>query len=357
MNCIIVGCLGDVGFTLLENLVLKGENVIGIHSYDYASNFKFKTKDRIRKIAEYKNAIFLSWDEFSRNGTLLFSYSNLDKLFICDEFSDISFIEKYPKLNFKLSVSNIDKLLYTVSDSKNMKIILQSSYHVYGTSPNLAELSELDDRLDLKIRDDSIENDIKTMLGYSSYDGFNEYLKQGSIKSIYGYHKSCTEQILLQHCTLYSHSLSIIRCSEILTVGECFLSRVFKEYIVEGALDVFDFSFKSTIDFINSDDVAKIFLDVSNSKNSDIFHLGGGYMNSMSIHEIFIEVMHELDLDIDLSTIRDREYKFEKTLMPAVYFSDNSKIKKIISTEVKQCLPNIIELFNSIIKTTIIVND
>lgn len=185
-----------------------------------------------------------------------------------------------PRLDFEVNANGTLNLLEaTRQHSPDAVFIHMSTNKVYGDAPNELPLAELETRYDYKNADD--------------YHGVDENLRiDQALHSLFGASKTASDVMAQEYGRYYGLNVGIFR-------GGCltgpshsgvelhgFLSYLVKVAISGKSYTIFGYKGKQVRDNIHSYDVIRCFEEfASNPRPGEVYNLGGGRDNSVSILE------------------------------------------------------------------------
>ena len=340
MNNIILvtGSLGLIGSSCVMHFCNQGYNVYGIDN-DMRSIFFGKNGSTLKN-KNYLESNFENYKHFSfdiRDKDQIdnfFKINKPDSVIHCAAQPSHDLAAKIPFDDFSI---NANATLNLLEATKNYCIdspfVFLSTNKVYGDTPNHLSLEEKKTRWDFK---DTIYQ-----------KGINENLSIDQTKhSIFGCSKLAADILVQEYGKYFSMNTVCLR-------GGCltgsnhssvelhgFLSYLIKCFVAGYKYKVFGYKGKQVRDNIDSSDVARfIEMYIKNPRKGEVYNIGGGKDNSVSILEIFNY------LELNYSKKMKWEYFNENRIGDHIcYYSDLSKIKSHYPDwKVEIDLPNLID--------------
>lgn len=381
---LVTGIGRTVGIEIARKALDNGFEVIGIDSElffpynleegDYADRLDALTLQYGHQQLNIIN-IPINENEFYGQGlkALLDSYKerDLQAIFLVDEQPYINYAELNSNVDFRHKVQNTNNLLLEIAEQghEKVKVIMMSSYHVFGDAANGIPTSEYDERIEIAMQNTEEDRDkTKHLLGYTDIEGINNLMRPSSSKSIYAYHKTMQEELVSKFAWVYGWPTTIIRYSEVIEqINELLFSETeYMPLINSAILDAAQnakiysqyYDGKMLVDYIDAVDVAgsmyKVFEMEMHKEmigaNPDpnlcrTYVFGGGYENTKS----YLEIVAMLSYKYKLNFVKDfsREtYLYELALQPILWFSDNTDFLRSYPYQLKKTASqSIFELF------------
>lgn len=340
MNNIILvtGSLGLIGSSCVLHFCNQGYDVYGIDN-DMRSIFFGKNGSTLKN-KKYLESNFKKYKHFSFDIRDKDQIDNFFKIYKpnsvihCAAQPSHDLAAKIPFDDFSI---NANATLNLLEATKNYCIdspfVFLSTNKVYGDTPNHLSLEEKKTRWDFK---DTIYQ-----------KGINENLSIDQTKhSIFGCSKLAADILVQEYGKYFSMNTVCLR-------GGCltgsnhssvelhgFLSYLIKCFVAGYKYKVFGYKGKQVRDNIDSSDVARfIEMYIKNPRKGEVYNIGGGKDNSVSILEIFNY------LELNYSKKMKWEYFNENRIGDHIcYYSDLSKIKSHYPDwKVEIDLPNLID--------------
>ena len=289
MNVLVTGSSGLIGSEAVEFFDKRAEQVIGI---DNNMRMDFFGPDgdtrwnlrRLRGVTER----FIHYDIDIRDREAishLFADYSFDLIIHCAAQPSHDLAKDRPFDDFDVNaVGTMNLLEATRSHCPEAVFIFMSTNKVYGDAPNEKEFAELETRWDYKNETD--------------YNGIDETCRiDQSTHSIFGASKVAADIMAqeygryfdLKTCCLRGGCLTGPRHSGVELHG--FLSHLVKTVVKGISYTIFGYKGKQVRDNIHSSDVVSLFYEIyKNPKYGEVYNIGGGRRNSISIIEAFDKV-------------------------------------------------------------------
>tara|TARA_B100002052_G_C15859793_1_gene589474 strand:+ start:538 stop:1590 length:1053 start_codon:yes stop_codon:yes gene_type:complete len=300
MNILITGSSGLIGSEAVEYYSKRGHAVTGIDN-NMRKYFFGEKGDTIWNVKRLKN----KYKTYSHFDIDVRDYEKVDELIKKYKFDCIIHCAAQPShdkaaeiplIDFHVNATGTLNLLEaTRIHSAETVFIYMSTNKVYGDTPNKIPLIELDTRWDYKNKKD--------------YNGINEKLTiDQSTHSLFGASKLSGDIIAQEYGKYFNMNVGIFR-------GGCltgpmhsgvqlhgFLSYLVKVAIKKDEYTVFGYKGKQVRDNIHSLDVIRAFnYFMENPKQGEVYNLGGGRANSISILEAIKQIQARLNYEMDWS--------------------------------------------------------
>jgi CDP-paratose 2-epimerase len=284
---IVTGCSGLIGSQSVKFLIEKKFLVIGIdnHMRGYFFGETSSTEDITEQLLK-------DYDDFIFNNCDIRDFNSLENIFIKYQ-KDIDLIihaaaqpshdwaAKEPLTDFTVNANGTLNLLeLTRKYSPNSTFIFTSTNKVYGDKPNTLNLIETDKRYEY------IENGKLSL-------GINENMSiDNSTHSLFGVSKTSADLLCQEYGKYFNMKVGIFR-------GGCltgpnhksaelhgFLSYLVKSIVKNDKYKIFGYKGKQVRDNIHSEDLLNAFwFFYENPKYGEVYNIGGGRENSVSILE------------------------------------------------------------------------
>ena len=338
MKVLVTGSSGLIGSEAVEYYDKQGHQVFGIDNNMRAEFFgpKGDTLWNLYRLKEKTNN-FCSFDIDIRNRKDLFALfedHSFDLIIHCAAQPSHDKACQIPILDFEVNaLGTVNLLEATRLFSPESVFIHMSTNKVYGDAPNEVPRQELEKRYDY--------------LNPQDYEGISEECRiDRCLHSLFGASKTSADIVAQEYGKYFGMKVGIFR-------GGCltgpshsgvelhgFLSYLIKVAITGGTYKVFGYKGKQVRDNIHSFDVIQAFEAFRNNPRSgEVYNLGGGRKNSISILEAF-DLVSELTgkqvnwVYVDQNRIGDH----------ICYISDLRKMKTHFpGWEITCSLPNILE--------------
>ena len=284
---IVTGCSGLIGSQSVKFLIEKKFLVIGIdnHMRSYFFGESSSTKDITEQLLkDYDNFIFNNCDirDFNSLEEIFIKYQkDIDLIIHTAAQPSHDWAAKEPLTDFTVNANGTLNLLeLTRKYSPNSTFIFTSTNKVYGDKPNKLNLIETDKRYEY------IENDKLSL-------GINENMSiDNSIHSLFGVSKTSADLLCQEYGKYFNMKVGIFR-------GGCltgpnhksselhgFLSYLVTSIVKNNKYKIFGYKGKQVRDNIHSEDLLNAFwFFYKNPKYGEVYNIGGGRENSISILE------------------------------------------------------------------------
>jgi len=314
MKVLITGGLGFLGSNLTHHALEEGDEVLVIDNL-----FKPRNSENLKWLKQFKKFKFekkdvRNWEEISNE----IKKFQPDVIFHAAGQVAMTTSIANPRLDFEINALGTFNVLEAVRlFSPKSAVIFSSTNKVYGDLENI-EYAESETR-------------------YTAKDfpkGFDETLPL-EFHSPYGCSKGCADQYLLDYHRIYGLKTVVFRHSSM--YGDRQFSTYDQGWIgwfVEQALRIkkgeineieIHGTGKQVRDVLFADDVVALYFSAAKSIDKcagQVFNIGGGIKNSLSLLELFRFLEKELSIKIKIVKKEWRESDQK------VFVADNSKIKK-----------------------------
>tara|TARA_B100001758_G_C18348248_1_gene578295 strand:+ start:135 stop:1187 length:1053 start_codon:yes stop_codon:yes gene_type:complete len=321
MNILITGSSGLIGSEAVEYYSKRGHSVFGIDN-NMRKYFFGEKGDTLWNVDRLKN----KYNNYSHFDIDIRDFEKVDDIIKTNKFNCIIHCAAQPShdkaadiplIDFHVNATGTINLLEaTRRHSAETVFIYMSTNKVYGDTPNKIPLIELETRWDYK---DKI-----------NYNGINEKLTvDQSTHSLFGASKLSGDIIAQEYGRYFNMNVGVFR-------GGCltgpmhsgvelhgFLSYLVKVAIAKEKYTVFGYKGKQVRDNIHSLDVIRAFnCFIENPKQGEVYNLGGGRQNSISILEAIKQIEESLNYGVEWS------YNSENRVGDHIcYISDLSKFQ------------------------------
>lgn len=284
-NILITGSLGLIGSACVEHFAIKNHNIFGIDN-DMRSFFfgkegsTIKNKNLLKK--KFKNYLHLSLDIRNKTKINTFFKDHKPSVIIhCAAQPSHDLAAKIPFEDFTVNANATLNLLEAARVFvPRSSFIYLSTNKVYGDNPNFLNLIEKKTRWDFKDK--------------KYQDGIDESFSIDQTKhSLFGCSKLAADILVQEYGKYYEMNTVCLR-------GGCltgsnhsgvelhgFLSYLIKCYVTGKRYDVYGYKAKQVRDNISSYDIANfIDLFIQSPRQGEVYNIGGGKQNSISILEV-----------------------------------------------------------------------
>ncbi len=289
MNVLVTGSSGLIGSEAVEFFDKKAEQIIGIDNnmrMDFFGPDGDTRWNLTRLKAVTKHFIHYDIDIRDRETILhLFADHSFDLIIHCAAQPSHDLAKDRPFDDFDVNaVGTMNLLEATRSHCPEAVFIFMSTNKVYGDAPNEKELAELETRWDYKDEAD--------------YNGIDETCRIDQSKhSLFGASKVAADIMVQEYgryfgiktCCLRGGCLTGSRHSGVKLHG--FLSYLVKAVVKGISYTIFGYKGKQVRDNIHSSDVVSLFYEIyKDPRFGEVYNIGGGRKNSISIVEAFHKV-------------------------------------------------------------------
>ena len=190
-----------------------------------------------------------------------------------------------PLLDFEVNaLSTVNVLEATRQHCPNAVFILLSTNKVYGDAPNEVPLKELETRWEYARAED--------------YNGINENCRiDRTLHSLFGASKASADLMAQEYGRYFGMKVCVFRCGCLTGPSHSgvelhgFLSYLVKVAISGGSYSVFGYKGKQVRDNMHSHDVVCAIEEfAANPRCGEVYNLGGGRENSISMHEAITKI-------------------------------------------------------------------
>jgi len=332
---LITGAAGTIGTACCEYFIRNGYYVIGIDN-DYRGRILGPEasikKNKEYLINKYSDLEFYDFDisEDNKIEEILGNHKVKALIHCASQPSHPKSIE-IPYADFINNVVNTVKLLEILKNkSKDTVFVFCSSNKVYGENPNSFELVESETRYNFKdiIGIDetcSLDHTLHTPLGAS---------------------KLAADIYTQEYLRLYDLPAGVFRLSCVTGIyAKAIESHNWIPYIInkiknQEVIKIFGYKGKQVRDIIDASDVAKVFdLFINNPAKDNVFNLGGGAENSISILELIKIIENQFGCRVQ------KDFLDKRMGDHCVYISDNTKIENLYNFKPTLSYKSIIKNF------------
>ena len=284
---IVTGCSGLIGSQSVKFLTDKGFLVVGIdnHMRGYFFGEDSSTKDITEQLlVDYPSFIFEHCDirDYPKLETIFDKYkTDIDLIIHTAAQPSHDWASKEPITDFTVNaIGTLNLLELTRLNCPNATFIFTSTNKVYGDRPNSLNLIETDSRYEL------YDNDRPSI-------GINESMSiDNSTHSLFGVSKTSADLLCQEYGKYFNLKVGVFR-------GGCltgpnhkstelhgFLSYLIKCIVTDKKYTIIGYKGKQVRDNIHSEDLLEAFwLFYQNPKYGEVYNIGGGRENSISILE------------------------------------------------------------------------
>lgn len=338
---IITGSLGLIGFETTKLFLQKGYFVLGIDNNLRAKLFKIKTnyQNKLKYLKEFFGKRYIHYEDDIRdenNLSNLFKRHGRDIKLIIHTAAQTShnWSAKNPSADFFINAIGTLNLLELYRHySPKAVFIFTSTNKVYGDLVNNFNYKEYKTRFDLDKKD-------------MYYKGITEDLSIDQSKhSLFGVSKASADLLVQEYGRYFDLNTGVFRLGVVAGGGQNgALEQGFLSYMIDSFLNKEEFSIigykgKQVRDIIHAKDIAQAFyLYYKNPKKGEVFNLGGGRLNNVSVLELINKITKVVGRKPKItyqSQSRSGDHKW--------WVTDNSKFRKIFPEwKIKYNIENII---------------
>jgi CDP-paratose 2-epimerase len=289
MNILVTGSSGLIGSEAVEYFDRQGRRVIGVDNnmrreFFGALGDTTWNLERLKRVT--RNFVPYDTDIRDRNRINdLFKEYRFDLVIHCAAQPSHDKAREFPLLDFEVNAVGTANLLEATRQYCSEAVfILLSTNKVYGDAPNEKPLRETPTRYDYASPED--------------YDGIDETCRiDRTLHSIFGASKAAGDLFAQEYGRYFGMKVGIFR-------GGCltgpahsgvelhgFLSYLVKVALAGKAYTVYGYKGKQVRDNIHSYDVVRAFEEyAANPRPGEVYNLGGGRENSVSILEAIARI-------------------------------------------------------------------
>jgi|TARA_B110000438_G_scaffold287219_1_gene319282 CDP-paratose 2-epimerase len=322
---LVTGSCGLVGSETVKFFISKGFEVVGI---DNNSRLKFFGKDGdvnwVKKnlVKYYKNYIHQNIDirNYSNLEKIFKKYKNSIKLIIHSAAQPShDWAKTKPFIDFNINaLGTLNLLNLTRKYSYDAPFIFMSTNKVYGDTPNLLPLNELNSRWEISKK-------------HKYYKGINESMSiDNSIHSFFGASKCYADLIVQEYGKNDGLKTVCFRAGCITGPNHSgaelhgFLSYLVKSSLKNKKYSIFGYKGKQVRDNIHSYDLIKCFWNYfKRPKKGEVYNIGGGRKSNCSI----IEALNFVELFTNVK-VKKKYNKANRVGDHIWYISDTEKFQK-----------------------------
>jgi len=320
MKILITGSLGLVGSTATNYFLEKGHTIVGIDNDMRATYFgkSASTKNQLNKFSDNNNYIHFSTD--------IRDSESLKKILI--KFQPNAIIhtaaqpshdkaKDIPLIDFEVNAAATLRLLeLTRKHSSHSVFIFTSTNKVYGDNPNIVKLKE---------------NENRYVFADKGFLGFDENTSiDNTTHSLFGSSKLSADIYVQEYGKYFGLKTTTLRLGCITGKAHSgvklhgFLSFLIKTLSENKQYEIIGYKGKQVRDQIHAIDLAKAFEEIiKNPGIGEIYNLGGGSKNTISVNEAIKLVSKKLNIKSKIT------YKIENRIGDHIcYISDIRKFQK-----------------------------
>ncbi len=281
---LVTGSSGLIGSEAVTYFDAQGHEIVGVDNnmrqfFFGPSGDTTWNLSRLRRVT--KNFTHYDTDIRSREEIFdLFKKYRFDWIIHCAAQPSHDKAKEIPLIDFEVNALGTVNLLEATRQFRDEAVfVLMSTNKVYGDAPNEKPLLELETRYDFADRDD--------------YDGIDENCRiDRTLHSIFGASKVAADVMAQEYGRYFGMNVGVFR-------GGCltgphhsgvelhgFLSYLVKVAFTGQVYNIYGYKGKQVRDNIHSYDVIRAIEEfASNPRSGEVYNLGGGRQNSVSILE------------------------------------------------------------------------
>ena len=281
---LVTGSSGLIGSETVEDFDAQGHEVVGVDNnmrreFFGAAGDTLWNLERLR--GRTKRFTHTALDIRDRAGIAeLFRAHRFDLIVHCAAQPSHDKARDIPLLDFEVNaLGTINLLEATRQHCPEAVFVLMSTNKVYGDAPNETPLKELETRWDYALAED--------------FDGITEKCRiDQTLHSLFGASKAAADLVAQEYGRYFGMKVGVFR-------GGCltgpshsgvelhgFLSYLVKVTLCDGTYSVFGYQGKQVRDNIHSHDVVRAIEEfAANPRPGEVYNLGGGRQNSVSMIE------------------------------------------------------------------------
>ncbi|MEM7113688.1 MAG: NAD-dependent epimerase/dehydratase family protein [Chloroflexota bacterium] len=322
MRILVTGSNGLIGSEAVRYYDQRGNEVVGVDN-NMRAVFFGPSGDTLWNLARLQDATsqFTHYDIDIRNREAifgLFEQHQFDRIIHCAAQPSHDKASEIPLLDFEVNANGTLNLLEATRRYCPEAVFIHvSTNKVYGDAPNELPLVELETRWEYARPED--------------YDGISESCRVDQVlHSLFGASKTAADILAQEYGRYFNLKTGIFRCGCLTGSSHAgvelhgFLSYIVKVAVTGRPYTIFGYKGKQVRDQIHSLDVIRAFdAFAANPRPGEVYNLGGGRSNSMSILET-IAVLEEKTGRPFFYTLDDDNRIGDHIC----YISDLSKIKR-----------------------------
>ena len=341
MEILVTGIGGLVGSNVARFFCSRGYRVVGIENNTREALFGKQGGINLalqKLLEDYEDIKVINADIRDRNAvSKAFKEHNFTAVVHCAGQPSHDFSVQEPEIDFSINVVGTFNLLEEYRcHAPESKFIFLSTNKVYGDFPNTVEIIE--EKTRFKVIDDHYIN------------GFHENTPiDQSNHTPFGAHKAAADLMVQEYSNTYNLSTVCLRAGCITGKAHSGVElHGFLSYLVKCAKNnvkykIYGYSGKQVRDNVCASDVANlIFIMVQNGIKSNVYNVGGGAGNAVSIVEVISLLKDKFSIELNYEYVDKPRWGDHIS-----YISDLSKIQKdypewSISKSIEDILKDII---------------
>ena len=289
MKVLVTGSSGLIGSEAVEHFDRKGHQVFGVDN-NMRRVFFGAAGDTLWNLERLKNTA----KQFTHAAIDIRDRAALEQLFCAQRFDLIVHCaaqpshdkaQEIPLLDFEVNaLGTVNLLEMTRQHCPEAVFVFLSTNKVYGDAPNEIPTKELETRYDYARAED--------------YDGIDEICRiDRTLHSLFGASKAAADLVAQEYGRYFNMKVGVFR-------GGCltgpshsgvelhgFLSYLVKVTLSGGRYNVYGYKGKQVRDNIHSHDVVRAIEEfVANPRPGEVYNMGGGRSNSISMLEAIARI-------------------------------------------------------------------
>src|ERR1700737_1398523 len=289
MKVLVTGSSGLIGSEAVEHFDRQGHEVFGVDN-NMRRVFFGPAGDTLWNLQRLKNACkrftHAALDIRDRPAVdELFATQCFDLIVHCAAQPSHDKAREIPLLDFEVNaLGTVNLLEMTRQHRREAVFVFLSTNKVYGDAPNEIPMKELETRYDYARSED--------------YDGVDETCRiDRTLHSLFGASKAAADLVAQEYGRYFNMSVGVFR-------GGCltgpshsgvelhgFLSYLVKVALTSGRYSVYGYKGKQVRDNIHSYDVVRAIEEfAANPRPGEVYNLGGGRANSISMREAIARI-------------------------------------------------------------------
>jgi CDP-paratose 2-epimerase len=289
MKVLVTGSSGLIGSQAVEHFDRQGHEVFGVDN-NMRQVFFGPAGDTLWNLQRLKN----SCKRFTHAAIDIRDRAAIEELFNTQRFDLIVHCAAQPShdkardiplLDFEVNaLGTVNLLEATRQHCRDAVFVFMSTNKVYGDTPNEIPMKELETRYDYSRHED--------------YDGVDETCRiDRTLHSLFGASKAAADLVAQEYGRYFNMNVGVFR-------GGCltgpshsgvelhgFLSYLVKVALTGGRYSVYGYKGKQVRDNIHSYDVVRAIEEfAANPRPGEVYNLGGGRANSISMREAIARI-------------------------------------------------------------------
>jgi CDP-paratose 2-epimerase len=289
MKVLVTGSSGLIGSQAVEHFDRQGHEIFGVDN-NMRRMFFGPAGDTVWNLQRLKNTCkgFTHVDIDIRDRAAieeLFTTQRFDLIVHCAAQPSHDKARDIPLLDFEVNaLGTVNLLEATRQHCRDAVFVFLSTNKVYGDAPNEIPMKELETRYDYARPED--------------YDGVDETCRiDRTLHSLFGASKAAADLVAQEYGRYFNMNVGVFR-------GGCltgpshsavelhgFLSYLVKVALTGGRYTVYGYKGKQVRDNIHSQDVVRAIEEfIANPRPGEVYNMGGGRANSISVLEAIARI-------------------------------------------------------------------